>query len=227
MTPFEFEKVVADEFQDKGFEINLTPKSYDYGVDIIADNKTDRIAIQVKMYETRDVNYKDIMYLFAGMHYYKCNKSILITQGHLDSKAKDAAEKLNVNFKERYQPTRATNKAERNELKTTSDFETIWTTFIVPLQGQIILTGTGRKNKITKVTGDYLFRESSTGESSKIEKDIFELIYHRLRERKQITRQEINTEYSKRASAIITSVLSKIPFIRMTDKPVIKLMWTK
>src|SRR5690606_16534352 len=218
MTPYEFEKIIGDEFRNRGFEINLTPKSYDYGVDIIADNKTDRIAIQVKMYESREVNYRDIMYLFAGMHYYKCNKSLMITQRNLDFKAKETAKKLNVDFREFYQPTLREGKREHRELERSSDFDAIWTTFIVPLQGQTILTGTGKKNIVIKVTGDYLYRQSSTGEKSKLEKDIFEIIYHRLKEKKEITRQEINTEYSNRGSAIIAAVLSKIPYIQITEK---------
>jgi restriction system protein len=207
MTPDEFEKIIADKFQDKGFEIQLTPKSYDYGVDIIADNSRERIAIQVKMYETRVVNYKDIMYLFSGMHYYNCDKAVLVTQGILDSKAREVARKLQVEYQENFKRT-ATERKETNNIKLLSDFDNVWTTFIVPLQGRDIYTGTGKKNRIIKVTGDYLYRESSTGEKSKIEKDIFELVFHRLKEKKELTRKEINTEYSKRGSAIIASCAS-------------------
>jgi restriction system protein len=227
ITPDEFEKIIAEEFQDKGYKVELTPKSYDYGVDIIAENKVDRVAIQVKMYEAREVNYKDIMYLFAGMHYYKCGKAILVTQGTLDSKAKEAAKKLSVDFREDYQPTINKEKKETMRIKSISDFETIWSTFVVPLQGQEIYTGTGKRNKIIKVTGDFLYRESSTGEKSKIEKEIFKLTFHRLKEQGELTRQEINTEYSKRGSAIITAVFGQIPFIKIVEKPVIKLVWNK
>ena len=84
---------------------------------------------------------------------------------------------------------------------------------------QIIHTATGRENYITEVTNDYIYRKSSTGNVSKIEYKIFETIYHRLLEVKLITREEINTEYTKRASAIITVILSYIPNIELIQKP--------
>ncbi len=226
MTPIEFENSVAEEYRAKGYEVRLTSKSYDYGVDVIAVNETESLAIQVKMYESRLVNYKDIMYLFAGMHYYDCTRALLITQGILDPNAKKVCQKLRVYFIENYASSHPIDKPAPVKAPVL-DFDTIWNAYIMPLQGRKLMTGSGKVNEVTKVTGDYLYRRSSTGEESKIEKAIFRTIYYRLKETKEITRSEINTEYSKRASAMITAVLGQVPFITMLDKPVIKLVWTK
>ncbi len=227
MTPTQFEIAVETDFLNQGFEIKHIGKSYDKGVDFIAFDNEIRIAVQVKMYESRVVRYQEIMYLFAGQKLYDCDKSVLITTNKIDSEAKKVAEKLSVDYYENYV---SNFKVDNLRLSTpnpisnsNSDFYVIWQKHIKPLKGQIILTATGKENIITNVTNDYIFRKSSTGSDSKIEYKIFETIYHRLLEVKLITRDEINTEYTKRASAIIAVILSHIPNIELIQKPKIAL----
>lgn len=50
MTPREFEQFVAQHYREKGYDVETTPYSGDYGVDVIAQKGEERIAIQVKMY---------------------------------------------------------------------------------------------------------------------------------------------------------------------------------
>jgi hypothetical protein len=224
MTPEQLERNIADMYNLMGYETKLTPKSYDYGVDVIASNNDEKIAIQVKMYETRPVNYKDVMYLYAGKDYYDCDKGLMITTGSCDTLAIKVASKLGIEIQEHFvlKNTQTINKKKIIETYH-NDFEDVWQKFIKPLKGQTILTGTGKKNIIIEVSDDFLRRQSSTGEVSKIEKQIFKTIFHRLIEKKTITRNEINTEYTKRGSAIITAVLGKVPFITLTEKPKITL----
>lgn len=224
MTPEQLEQYIADLFDTMGYEIQLTPKSYDYGVDVIATNKNEKIAIQVKMYETRPVNYKDIMYLYAGKDYYDCDKGLLITIGSCDSLAIGVADKLGIEIQENF-VVKNIQAPEKTKMVTTSDndFEEVWQKFIKPLKGQSVFTATGKKNVIVEVSNDFLRRQSSTGEVSKIEKQIFKTVFHRLKEKKSITRDEINTEYTKRGSAIIAAVLGRVPFITLTEKPKVTL----
>ena len=56
MNPDQFERLVADNFTAQGFKCDVQGGSGDHGVDIIAINKKESIAIQVKMYNDRDVN---------------------------------------------------------------------------------------------------------------------------------------------------------------------------
>jgi hypothetical protein len=227
MTPHEFEIAVETDFLNQGFEIKHVGKSYDKGVDFIAFDNEIRIAVQVKMYESRVVRYQEFMYLFAGQKLYDCDKSVLITTNKIDSEAKKVAEKLGVDYDENYVSNFKVDNLRAdipNQIqKTVTNFYDIWQRHIKPLKGQVIHTATGKENIITNVTNDYIYRKSSTGSDSKIEYKIFETIYHRLLEVKSITRDEINTEYTKRASAIITVILSYIPDIELIQKPKIAL----
>lgn len=225
MTSEQFEIYIATFYEDKGYTIKLTPKSYDYGVDVIASNQKEKIAIQVKMYDTRLVNYKDIMYLYAGKNYYDCDKGILITTGFCHPLAIKVANKLGIEIFDDFKIEEVKSKVKSiNIIANNSDFDEIWNKFIIPLKGQTIFTASGMKNIIIDVNNDFLKRQSSTGEYSKIEKQIFKTVYHRLLEKKSITRDEINTEYTKRGSAIITVVLAVVPFIKLSVKPKIKLI---
>lgn len=224
MTPEQLEQHVADLFDSIGYEAKLTPGSYDFGVDVIATNKDEKIAIQVKMYETRPVNYKDIMYLYAGKDYYDCDKGILITIGSCDPIAILVADKLGIEVQENFVAKNIQAPIKTRTVATSdNNFEEVWQKFIKPLKGQAVFTATGKKNVIIEVNNDFLRRQSSTGEVSKIEKQIFKTIFYRLKERKSITRDEINTEYTKRGSAVIAAVLGRVLFISLTEKPKVTL----
>ena len=227
MTPYEFEIAVETDFLNQGFEINHVGKSHDKGVDFIAFDNDTRIAVQVKMYVSRVVRYQEFMYLFAGQRLYDCDKSVLITVNKIDNEAKKVAEKLGIDYIENYVSNFKIDNlriaTENQTPKKETDFYAIWQRHIKPLEGRTIHTATGKENFITKVTNDYIYRKSSTGSDSKIEYKIFETIYYRLLEVRTITRDEINTEYTKRASAIITVILSCIPDIELIQKPKIAL----
>ena len=98
-TPCEFEEVVSQYFQSKGFLCERNGGAYDKGVDIIASKDNHKIAIQVKMYKERSVNYKTIMYLYAGKKIFDCQKGILITSGLVHENAKNVARKLGIEIK--------------------------------------------------------------------------------------------------------------------------------
>ena len=224
MTPEEFEQHIADLFYNMSYEIKLTPKSYDYGVDIIATNQDEKIAIQVKMYESRSVNYKDIMYLYAGREYYDCNKGLLITTGYCDKLAVAVAEKLKIEIEENFKPTKVQTILKIETVPIIDiGFDNVWENHIKPLKGRTVFTVRGEENKIIDVNDDFLQRKSSNDVISKIEKNIFKTVYYRLKKNKSITREEINTEYPGRGSSIIIAVFGQLTFITLTAKPKAKL----
>lgn len=104
------------------------------------------------------------------------------------------------------------------------DFDTIWRKYIKPLEGQRVFTATGRENIILSVTDKYLQRISSKGRTSKVDIKIFESVFHKLLEKKVLTRKEIHTEHPTRVSSIVTAVLAKVPFIKLSDKRPITLI---
>lgn len=82
LNPYEFEEFISQLFQKMGFETEVTSKTGDYGVDVIAKNSFETIAIQVKKYS--DSNYVgnvDVQKLIGGMSYvnYRADRGILVT----------------------------------------------------------------------------------------------------------------------------------------------------
>ena len=229
MTPENFEKQIASYYSSMEYKVTMTPKSSDYGVDIIADKYTEKFAIQVKLYDVRISNYKDIMYLYAGSKYYDCNKSVFITNGTISKDDKKVAQKLNVEIFENWDkgtiPNNPANIQNVQAVKSTlkgsgeKEFGDVWTAYIIPLINKSVSTITGKSNKITAVNYSYLERESSNGNTSKIDYSIFEQCYYHLLEKGKLTRDEINHLYTKRASAVIFAVLAHIPFFSVKVKP--------
>ncbi len=226
MTPEYFEKQIAAYYSKLNYKIKMTPKSYDYGVDIIAEKESEKIAIQVKLYDVRISNYKDIMYLYAGCKYYDCTKAVFITNGMISQDAKNVSKKLEVEFFENWAMDDSLNISENSDqIKNNLDkndkdeFGSLWKSHIIPLTNKYIDTITGKSNKIIEVNYNFLKRESSNGNTSKIDYSIFEQCYHHLKEKGKLTRDEINHLYTKRASALIFVVLAQMPFVSIIAKP--------
>ncbi len=66
------------------------------------------------MYEKRQVNYQDIMYLFAGKTIYGCEGALLITSGKVSDDAKRIAEKLDVKIIQDWSPLETGNSRSSN-----------------------------------------------------------------------------------------------------------------
>lgn len=231
MTPEKFEIQIAYHYSKLEYKITLTPKSYDYGVDIICEKEDEKIAIQVKLYEVRVSNYKDVMYLFAGCNYYDCSKAIFITNGKVSEDAKTVANKLGVEILEDWIIDDNFEIIDFPNLKNSEsnnyEFGAIWEKYIFPLCDKTINTITGKSNRIDDVNFNYLKRTSSNGKTSKIDYSIFEQCYHHLIEKGTLSRDEINHLYTKRASAMIFAVLAQIPLFSVVVKPKATLKYEK
>lgn len=232
MTPEEFEQTIAEHYKRLGYSVSLTPKSYDYGVDVVAKKGSESIAIQAKMYDhNRQVNYQSVMYVFAGMRLYDCNQAIIITSGNANQDARTVAVKLGVSIQENWhsssadgmnqspssvEPAQPIN--ESNESDPSPDlFGKVWEKYIMPLKGQTLSTFTGKENTITDVDWNYVKRISSKGGYSKLAIEIFRQCFSYVIEHGRMTRDAINQLYTKRGSAIIFAVLSKVPFFDVED----------
>lgn len=53
LTPSEFEELVSEIWSHRGYETEVTPKSGDRGIDVIAKNSKERVGIQVKKQESK------------------------------------------------------------------------------------------------------------------------------------------------------------------------------
>jgi restriction system protein len=89
MAGINFEKLVARLMKVQGYKVSNMRESNDYGVDIIATDKDgSRIAVQVKRSKNK-ITRKAISDAVAGMKYYKCTKSMVVTNSNF---TEDAAE---------------------------------------------------------------------------------------------------------------------------------------
>ena len=91
----DFEILLENLFRKKGYDVERTPDSGDFGADVIAQKREKKIAIQAKRYE-RKVSLGAIQEVRAAMDYYSCNKAIVITNSQFTEAAKKLAERTGV-----------------------------------------------------------------------------------------------------------------------------------
>lgn len=92
MTGVQFENYVAELLRKKGHSVQLTPKTGDYGVDLIMDG---HVAIQCKRYG-KGVGVKAIQEVYSGMQHYGCSSAIVATNSVFTANAKTLANELGV-----------------------------------------------------------------------------------------------------------------------------------
>ena len=79
-TSREFEKFVCDLFRKMGYNVELTPSTGDYGVDVVAQKDGNTVAIQVKKYkEGNMVGAQMVQQTLGAMWKVKADQSIIIT----------------------------------------------------------------------------------------------------------------------------------------------------
>ena len=211
MTPDQYEKYVANYFQNKGYKVKQTPYSNDYGVDVFAEKNKEKIAIQAKMFgnSNRKINRQMVMEFYGAKDFFNCDKGIIVTDGEIIQNAKDVADKLGVEILFIYPQSHVP--------KNNSQFDEIWENYVMPLEGKTIIRNNGKINKILEVNWGGINRITSNGNQQNIDIEIFKKTINHLLENGSITRQEINDEYSKRASSGIVLILSQLPMIRLNN----------
>lgn len=96
MNGHKFEYKCARMLRRKGFHhVEVTKKSGDQGVDIIAYRHFSKYAIQCKYY-SYPVGNKAVQEVYAGGKYYDCDRCIVMTNGTFTKAAISAANKLDV-----------------------------------------------------------------------------------------------------------------------------------
>lgn len=90
MSPFDFEHFTALLLQEMGYQTEVTKKTGDYGVDIIAIKNNQRIAVQCKRFqEGHPVGNRDIQNLLGSMGYYRVHSCILVTTSDFTKNARE------------------------------------------------------------------------------------------------------------------------------------------
>lgn len=219
MNPRQFEELVCEYYRNQGYKAETTPYSNDYGIDVFATKGKEKLAIQAKMYgnSTRKINRQMVMELHGAKDYFDCTKAIIATDGILLSDAIEVAKKLKIEILFIDSLTQIPkNKSSKLSDKT---FESIWEKYIIPLSGKTLTRGNGETNQILKADWSGIERLTSNGNKGKIKIEIFKQTVNKLLTEGFITRDEINQNYSGRASSGVVLILSQVPFFRQTDRP--------
>ena len=217
MTPRDFEEYVCDIYRKQGYNVELTPLSGDYGIDLFAIKKKEKIAIQVKMYggTARKVNRQCVMELHGAKDYFDCTKAVIVTNGAFLNDVYKVADKLKIELIQ-LGKVQLSKSVKKNSKIT---FEDIWLNHILPLQGKIIVRPDGKTNSINQVDWSGIERTTSTGKKGMIKIEIFKEVINKLLTTGRITRDEINQNYLGRASSGIVLILTQVPFFELTQKP--------
>lgn len=215
MTPEQYEKLVASGFEKKGYKVELTPSTNDYGVDIFLEKNSRKIAVQVKMFgnTSRKVNRRMVMEFYGAKDYFECAEGIIVTNGKILSDAKEVAEKLGIDV----QTVPSKGSISRNDQKL-SKFEEVWQKYILPLKGKTLCRENGETNEIIEVDWGGIVRITSNGNRRSIPIEIFKQTINHIFANGSITRKEINEEYAGRASSGIVLILSQVPIFRLNKK---------
>ena len=98
MTPKQYEDYIGTLFMQKGYNVNVSPLSNDWGLDVVAIKDDEKIGIQAKMYgkSSRSVNRRVIMELYGASAYQDCTRTILATDGDILPDAIKVADKLGI-----------------------------------------------------------------------------------------------------------------------------------
>lgn len=223
MNPREFEELVCEYFRKQGYEVNITPYSNDYGVDVFASKGKEKLAIQAKMYgnSTRRINRQCVMELYGAKDFFDCTKAIIVTDGVFMPDALVVAKKLKVEVLLLNDiPAESQKVRKRISGGEEITFEKIWENHIVPLQGKIIIRDNGETNHIIKADWSEVVRLTSNGNKGKIKIEIFKQAVIKLLADGEITRDHINQNYIGRASSGVILILSQVPFFMLTKHPV-------
>lgn len=96
MTGEDFEVFIAQILKKIGyFNVYVTKKSGDQGVDIIAEQNNIRYAIQCKRY-SEAVGNRAVQEVFAGKTFYNCDIGVVVTNSYFTQSAKDLASRNGI-----------------------------------------------------------------------------------------------------------------------------------
>ncbi len=96
----EFEKYLKYHFEKMGYKVKLTPKSNDYGADLILKKDGDKIVVQAKRW-SESVGNTAVQEVVAAKAYYKANRAMVVTNSYFTSNARNLAHVNNVELWDR------------------------------------------------------------------------------------------------------------------------------
>ena len=101
MTGVEFEEYLKAHFEKKGYKVENTPASNDYGADLILIKGGVKTVVQVKRYKGK-IGNSAIQEVVGAAGYYKADKCMVITNSFFTVNAENLAKANNVELWDRY-----------------------------------------------------------------------------------------------------------------------------
>lgn len=103
LSPYQFEDLVGDFYRNRGFNVEVTSRARDEGVDVIArrpsDVGTDHLIIQCKHYPEGTVGSPEVRNLIgAWQDHPKANRAVMVTSGKFSQNAIDLANRNNIDL---------------------------------------------------------------------------------------------------------------------------------
>jgi len=110
----QFEKYSANLLKDLGYtDVDVTPKSKDYGADVLASRNGIRFAFQCKCY-SQPVGIGAVQEVLGGKIHYKCDAAIVLTNNEFTDEAKQLASETGVLLWNRTKLIQMINEAQKN-----------------------------------------------------------------------------------------------------------------
>lgn len=224
LTPHDFEELISHILKDLGYNVRRIKQGDDIGIDILANNERESLAVQVKKYEHRKINLAMIYHTYGAAAYYECSRAVIVTLSDLTPRATEVARKLKVeiwNQEELLKKVKSIHfEPSIDEIGDENEewFYRIWNTHIKCLQGTTIRHIT-RPTHITvnTVNDDGLIISNSNGRIRRFDIEIFHHVLAKLKSEESLTRAAINDDYQRRGSSAICAILAAIPGIYKDD----------
>lgn len=96
----EFEEYLQVHFQKRGYKASLTPKSRDYGADLIFEKGSEKMVIQVKRYREK-VGIKAVQEIVGAIGHYGAHRGMVITNSFYTKSAWELAKSNNIELWDR------------------------------------------------------------------------------------------------------------------------------
>ncbi len=96
----EFEEYLAAHFRNLGYKVKMTPKSNDFGADLILTKENKKIVVQAKRYQSK-IGVKAVQEIIGAKGYYKADKMMVVSNNFYTSGAKKLAEANDVELWDR------------------------------------------------------------------------------------------------------------------------------
>lgn len=215
-----FEFLVGDFLKQEGFDIEVTQGVADWGVDVFAEKDGIKYVVQAKMYGDckTQINRRMMMELYGVMHYFDCQRAMIIYNGHIMPDALQVAEKLGIQLVYLDQHQLDQLLPEVTPKETSDAFNTLWQE-ICQLEGKTITNSRGTSYNILKVTDGDITYTNQNGNRHRESADLFRRIFAWIMSYGSIQQSQLRGEFGTYASAFITAVLGQSSLIEVIPHP--------